>query len=120
MRTIILMAMLSVVAQAQWIQGVSVSTITATSVTVNWASCAPASSSVSYGTTSAYGSTAGSGTLATTHSVPLSSLLPSTTYHFSVSGADSTGAIVTSKDSTFITAAIPPPPTRVTLWPATK
>lgn len=93
-------------ASAQWIQGTAVST-TSTVATISWTTCAASSSSVSYGLTSTYGSLAGSATLSTGHSVTLSSLQPSTTYHFSVSSADSTGVIVAGKDSTFTTAAAP-------------
>lgn len=113
----------SLSASAQWLTGVTASTPTSNSTTISWTSCTPTSSNVSYGTTSSYGLTAGSATPVSSHSVSLTGLASSTTYHFSVSSADSTGAIIASKDFTFLTATSsppPPPPSVVSLWPLTK
>jgi phosphodiesterase/alkaline phosphatase D-like protein len=92
----------------------TVSNITALSITQNsavitWTTNVSADSLVEYGTSSAYGSTSlppGTGSVinrAINHSVNLTSLLPSTTYHYRVKSTDASGNTATSTDNTFVT-----------------
>ncbi len=61
---------------------------------------------MAYGTTNAYGSTtAVNSTLVTSHSVTLSALLVSTTYHYQALSQDAQGNLAASGDYTFTTAA---------------
>jgi hypothetical protein len=86
------------------ISGISSSSITPASAVVSWTTNSPATSQVLYGTTTSYGSsTALDATLVTAHSQTLSSLTPSTLYHYQVQSRDSSGRIVTSSDQTFTT-----------------
>lgn len=97
-------------AQAQFMTAVQSSASSPTTATVTWTTCAPATSAVKFGTTTAYGSTtATNSTLVTVHTLSIAGLSPATTYHYSVISADSTGTTVNGKDSTFTTAAQPPP-----------
>lgn len=89
-----------------------------TSAVITWTTAVPASSQVKYGTSSSYGkSSSFDGTMALQHSATISGLTASTTYHFTVVSADSSGEQVASPDSTFTTsgsapapAPLPPPP----------
>ena len=61
---------------------------------------------VAYGTTAAYGSTTPlNSAFTTSHSVNLTGLLPSTTYHYQVLSSDSQGNLATSSDFTFTTGS---------------
>jgi hypothetical protein len=61
---------------------------------------------VAYGTTSSYGSlSALNATLVTSHSVTLTGLAASTTYHYQVQSQAAQGGLATSADLTFTTAA---------------
>jgi hypothetical protein len=76
------------------------------SATVTWTTDEAASSSVVYGLTTSYGSTATTAGHTTAHSVVLSGLAPSTTYHYQVSSTDASGnGPVQSTDHTFTTVA---------------
>lgn len=92
------------------ISNINVSNITASGAVITWTTNQTASSYVDFGQTSSYGSTAGSGTLVTSHSVSLTGLSASTTYHYRVRSANALGRQTTSSDRTFTTAAAPPPP----------
>ncbi len=97
--------MTSTAALAPAISGISVSGISTTSATINWMTDLPASSQVSYGTTTSYGSqSAFDMTATTTHSVILNSLSEATLYHFAVNSANAVGT-TTSADSTLVTAS---------------
>jgi hypothetical protein len=86
------------------ISAVSAGSITSSGATIGWTTSTPASSQVAYGLTSSYGSlTTLVPTLTTTHSVNLSGLAASTTYHYQVMSQDAEGNLVTSGDSTFTT-----------------
>ncbi len=86
------------------ISGVTVSNITDSSATISWKTDKPASSQVEYGTTDAYGSVTPLDTkLTTSHSMTLSGLSPSMTYHFRVKSKDSSGNEAASSDQTFTT-----------------
>jgi len=87
------------------ISNVSVSGITANSATITWNTDEPSTSVVEYGTTTAYGQTASGQSGVTSHSVTLTGLNPSTTYHFRVKSADAAGNTATSSDYTFTTSS---------------
>jgi hypothetical protein len=86
------------------LSNVTVSNLTGTSATVSWQSDEGSTSQVEYGTTPGYGQTTVlDPTLATTHTVPLSGLLPGVEYHYRVVSADAVGNVETSDDATFTT-----------------
>ncbi|HTK04833.1 MAG TPA: fibronectin type III domain-containing protein [Candidatus Eisenbacteria bacterium] len=92
------------------ITNVQVTGITETGATVTWTTNENATSFVDYGTTVSYGSTAGVATpRVTSHSVTLSGLTASTTYHFRVRSADVDNNETTSTDDTFATIDSTPP-----------
>ncbi|HYR83881.1 MAG TPA: LamG-like jellyroll fold domain-containing protein [Terriglobia bacterium] len=96
--------------------GITTSNITPSGATISWTTNEKADSQVDYGTTSSYGqSTTLNPSLSTAHSVNLSGLSSSTTYHFTVKSRDGTGNSASSQDYTFTTAALPV----ITLSPAT-
>ena len=78
---------------------------TPTAVTVNWTTDEASDSQVEYGLTTAYGSTTTLDTSrVTAHSVLVSGLTVSTTYHYRVLSRDSAGNLTTSSDGTFATS----------------
>jgi len=81
-------------------QAVAVSTTTAT---ITWTTNESASGIINYGKTSAYGSTSTESGATTTHSVTLSGLTPSTTYHYQLQSTGSTTS--TTSNTTFTTTA---------------
>ena len=88
-----------------WISAVS-ATPTTTTACITWTTAVPANSQIAYGATTSYGSSSAlNSTLATTHSVTLTSLTAGTTYHYRALSADSTGALVTGLDNVFTTPA---------------
>jgi len=85
------------------ISGVA-STTSRSAATITWSTDETADSQVIYGTTTAYGATTTlNSTLTRTHSVSLSSLLPSATYNFKVISSDASGNQATSSNYTFAT-----------------
>lgn len=74
-----------------------------TTATITWATDALSSSLVNYGTSGSYGSASSSAILTTSHSITLTGLTASTTYHFQVGSTDSDGQTLSS-DQTFNTA----------------
>jgi hypothetical protein len=71
-----------------------------------WTTDEPSTSQVEYGTTSQYGSSSTvNSSLVTSHSVVLSGLQPSTTYHYAVTSQDAQGNVNTSGDNVFTTSA---------------
>jgi hypothetical protein len=87
------------------ISNVSAGSISSTGATITWTTNVPASSQVAYGTTASYGSmTTLDPTLVNAHSVTLSGLSASTTYHYQVLSQDSSGDMAASPDSTFTTS----------------
>ncbi|MDD4902432.1 MAG: choice-of-anchor Q domain-containing protein [Patescibacteria group bacterium] len=85
------------------------SSTTAYTATITWTTDEEATSTVSYGLTSAYGSASSSDIFAsTTHSITLHGLTASATYHFQISSTDASGNRATSSDYTLTTDAAPP------------
>jgi hypothetical protein len=90
------------------ISGITASNITNGGATITWATNEASSSQVEYGTTTAYGSsTTVNSTPVTSHSVGLTGLAASTTYHYRVKSADAAANLATSGDNTFTTTAAP-------------
>ena len=89
------------------ISGVSVTSITGTAATISWTTDQNATSQVLYGTTNSYGSNSQNSTLTMTHSLTITGLLPSTTYHFNVTSANSAGTSAATGDATFTTQTPP-------------
>ena len=86
------------------ISAVAAGLISSVGATITWTTDQPSTSQVSYGITSMYGfTTTLNPTLVTSHSVHLSGLAASTTYHFQVSSKNSGGALAMSGDFTFST-----------------
>jgi len=80
-----------------------------TTATILWTTDVNATSQVNYGTTTAYGSqTPLVTTLGLYHNVPLSNLLPGTTYHYQVISTNSAGGTSTSADYSFTTTGVAP------------
>lgn len=84
------------------ISGVSVTGITTNSATITWTTDASADGKVNYGPTSSYGSQATDPASGTSHTVTLTGLAESTTYHYQCVSANTYGTATTS-DQTFTT-----------------
>ncbi|MFC1905635.1 redoxin domain-containing protein [Chloroflexota bacterium] len=91
------------------ISNVLISEITESSVIITWVTSKPSTSQVEYGTTLDYNMTSTlNSDLTTSHTVPLSLLSPSTTYHYKVLSKDASGrSAVYPVDDTFTTTALP-------------
>ena len=75
------------------------------SETVSWLTDVNSTSQVAYGSTSAYSASTTLDTNSTTdHTVVISGLVPSSTYHFQVISSDISGDMATSADQVFVTA----------------
>jgi len=92
------------VASPPSISDILVSNVTSSSVTVSWTTSADSDSTVEYGLTSSYGSTTSDGSSTSSHSLSLTGLSASSTYHYKVksTNGDGTGE---SGDNTFATPA---------------
>ena len=86
------------------ISAVSASWITSTFVLITWTTDEPGSSIVEYGATTAYGLSATGEDNVTSHSVTLTDLSPSTTYHYRVGSTDESGNAAWSEDQPFTTS----------------
>ena len=86
------------------ISDISVS-VNSTYATISWTTNESSLSWIVYGTTTDYGLEEKSTTYTTSHSVSLTSLSPSTTYHYQVKSKDSTGNTGSYADKTFTTLA---------------
>jgi len=90
------------------LSNVTASSITSSGATISWSTDQSSTSQVAYGLTNTYGTLSALGsTLVTSHSVILSGLAPSTTYHFQAISVDSSGFSGTSPDMTFTTTSTP-------------
>ena len=86
--------------------GPASSSVTGMSAIITWTTNESATSQVDYGTTASYGSTGSTAGYSTSHSVTLSGLTPTTTYHYRAVTTDSCGNGPTySGDFTFTTGA---------------
>lgn len=86
------------------ITSVAVSNVSSTGATITWTTNKPADSQVDYGLTTSYGlSTVLNPALVTSHSVSLTGLNGSTTYHYRVKSRDVGGNPAESIDFTFTT-----------------
>jgi hypothetical protein len=77
------------------------------SAVITWQTNNPANSRVDYVATSVYGSTVSDPSSVTNHSVTLSGLTPSTTYHYQVTSVDGFAQTASSADASFTTGALP-------------
>ncbi len=89
------------------ISGVVASSTGTTSSVITWSTNEASTSVVDYGLTTGYGSSATNATLVGSHSISLTGLTASTTYHFRVRSADAAGNSTSSTDATFSTSAQP-------------
>ncbi len=86
------------------ISGVTSSAITSSSATILWTTDENSDSQVEFGTDTSYGSvTSLNPALSFSHSVSLSNLLASTTYHYSVKSIDGAGNLTMSPDQILTT-----------------
>jgi hypothetical protein len=92
---------------AATLSSVAVSNLTSAAATITWTTSVAASSRVDYGATSGYGASATDASLAIAHSLSLTGLLSSTSYHYKVTSQPGTGAPLTSADLVFTTAVAP-------------
>ena len=87
------------------ITNVTAGGITSSGATITWSTSQPSNSQVVYGPTSIYGSTSGiNSAMVTSHSVTLSGLTASTTYHYQVQSTNALGTSANSTDFTFTTS----------------
>ena len=87
------------------VSAVSAMGITPSGASMDWSTNTPSDSQVYYGVTSAYGSESSLSTsLVSAHSVNLTGLASSTTYHYQVLSRDSQGNLTSSGDFQFTTA----------------
>jgi hypothetical protein len=86
---------------------VSTTTTTSSSAVITWTTNEAASSTVSYGITSAYGTASSSAAFTTSHSITLTALASGTIYHFQIAATDNQGNLATSSDATFTTQLAP-------------
>jgi hypothetical protein len=88
------------------ISGVGATAITAAGAVIGWSTNTASDSQVNYGVTTGYGSeTPLASAAVTAHSVNLTGLAASTTYHYQVLSRDSQGNLTSSGDFQFTTAA---------------
>jgi chitin-binding protein len=91
--------------------------VTSSGATITWSTNEASDSQVEYGLTPSYGSSTPLNTsLVTNHSVALSGLTASTTYHYRVKSRDAATNPAVSGDYTF-TTAVPPPDTQAPTAP---
>jgi phosphodiesterase/alkaline phosphatase D-like protein len=87
------------------LSGVQATGVTATRATIVWNTNEPANGQIEYGLTAAYGSLSPLvSALTTTHSIAVTGLSASTTYHVRVRSRDAANNLVVSGDGTFTTA----------------
>ncbi|HXS95629.1 MAG TPA: S8 family serine peptidase [Candidatus Limnocylindrales bacterium] len=90
------------------ISAASAGSVTSSGATITWVTNRPADSQVNYGLSSSYGYTTPlDSTLVTTHSVALTGLAPSSTYHYQILTRDSQGLLGASADLFFTTLSSP-------------
>ncbi len=85
------------------ISSINVTDITENSAKINWTTDQPTQGRVDYGITTSYETGVSNVLEATSHSLTLTNLTPSTTYHFRVVAASDNGTTTYSSDKTFKT-----------------
>lgn len=104
---------------APFILQVRVDAVSDTSARIRWDTHEKSTTQVAYGTTASYGSLSPfMSELKKEHSVTLTGLSTSTTYHFRVQSADAAGNLAQSADFTFMTKPTPPQPPADTTAPS--
>ena len=83
------------------ITSVGTSNLTDSTVIIRWATDESANSAVEYGASTAYGSVVSNATMLLQHAVPLTNLMPNTTYHYRVRSRNATGLQTNSADYAF-------------------
>jgi hypothetical protein len=104
------------------VSGAAVGSITASTATVTWSTNETSDSQVEYGATTSYGTSVPSSpdlTLVTAHSVTLTGLAASTTYHARARSRDASNNLGTSGDLTFTTAPAAGAPVATSMSPTT-
>ncbi|HLD19783.1 MAG TPA: carboxypeptidase regulatory-like domain-containing protein [Patescibacteria group bacterium] len=76
-----------------------------TSATITWTTNEASQTWVVYGTTTNYGKEVKTTGMVTSHTVAVTGLAPSTTYHYQIKGLDVAGNMSTSTDATFVTTS---------------
>ena len=85
------------------ISSITSGTLEPSAATIIWSTDEPANSEVEFGTTASYGSSTQNAIFTTNHSITLSGLAASTTYHYEIVSANPEGDSATSTDHTFTT-----------------
>jgi peptidoglycan hydrolase-like protein with peptidoglycan-binding domain len=85
------------------ISAISFASSATTNVIVTWTTNEPATSQINYGSTISYGSASSSAAFVTSHTMTLTGLTASTTYHFQIQSVDSQGNTATSSDQIIAT-----------------
>lgn len=93
------------------VSGVSAASITPSGAVITWTTDKAATSQVAFGPTiGSEALTSLNTALTTAHSVTLTGLAPSTTYHYQAQSVDANGNLTTSQDFTFTTISAPAGP----------
>src|SRR6185295_8441753 len=87
--------------------------ITQSSAGITWTTSAAAKSRIDYGATTAYGASVADAALVTGHSLALTFLSPSTTYHYRITSQAGGGSPASTGDLSFLTSAAPPAPAQL-------
>lgn len=85
------------------ISNINVTDITESTTKINWTTDQPTQGRVEYGTTTSYGAAVPDLMEGTTHSLTITNLMPSTTYHFRVVATSNNGTTTYSSDNSFKT-----------------
>jgi hypothetical protein len=106
---------------APTISNIAASGMTTSRVTITWTTNESATSQVEYGVTTSYGSSSVlDSSLVTTHTVNLTRLTASTTYHYGVKSKDVANNEAISGDNSFTTPAPPDTTAPVISWVASN
>lgn len=89
------------------LSSISVTSLATSTATISWSTNEAGDSRIDYGTSVSYGSASTSASLSTSHTLRLSGLTPTTTYHYRVQSTDAASNAGVSSDLTFTTDALP-------------
>ena len=92
--------------QEPMISNINITDITENSAKISWTTEQPTQSRIEYGKTTSYGTTLSHSVEETTHSMTLTSLTPSTTYHFRIVATSSNGTTAYSSDRSLKTNGV--------------